>query len=635
MYALGIDLGTTFTAAAVHRDGRAEICPLGTRSAAVPTVVLLREDGETVTGEAAGRRGLAAPDRVAREFKRRLGDPTPVLLGGTPFSAEALMSRVLRAVVADVARREGGAPARVCVTHPANWGPFKTDLLRQAVRSAGLHDVLLTTEPEAAAVFYARQQRVPDGAVVAVYDLGGGTFDAAVLRKTGGGFTILGRPEGIDQLGGIDVDAAVLGHVVRALGGAWEELDEDDPAVVAATARLREECVAAKEALSADTDTTVPVLLPGLVTQVRLTRAELEGMVRPALQDTLDALDRALRSAGVAPAELDAVLLVGGASRMPLVAQLVGAGLGRPVAVDAHPKHAVALGASWLAAGAAADLPVAAQATRRATPPPTGDLRRADPTEIPPPPADPTPTPAFGTGLAGAVKAATTSGAMSGARSGATSGATGSPAARRTGRTLVAVLVAAAVLGAGAGAVAAFGGRDGAPGAGGTLTTAPRTTPGTPRTTPGTPRTPATSRTASTTTVARPSDEQCTRAIRANPRWVCLRSATFDGLTLTIEYTGSFAGDRPDVHGGYHLHVYGGDGTTPAEADMGVQASDPGHWYVEDARPSVRRASSQDFVRAVGDAPKVCARIADGRHRLVPDRSGGFRTGNCVPITRV
>jgi hypothetical protein len=131
-----------------------------------------------------------------------------------------------------------------------------------------------------------------------------------------------------------------------------------------------------------------------------------------------------------------------------------------------------------------------------------------------------------------------------------------------------------------------------------------------------------------------PADERCTDEIKANPRWVCLKSATFDGLVLTIEYSASFADASPNVSGGYHLHVYGGDGTDPVEDTMGRQAADPGHWYVEDANPSVRKASGRDYTKAIGDAPKVCARIANAGHRLVKAVDGGFHTGNCVPITR-
>ncbi|MEU4422837.1 Hsp70 family protein, partial [Actinoplanes sp. NPDC024001] len=371
MYALGIDLGTTFTAAATWRDGHAEIVPLGSRSAAIPSVVLLRDDETFLTGEAANRRGLTEPHRVAREFKRRMGDTTPILLGGVPQSAEALASRLLRAVADEVISREGGAPSATCVSYPANWGPYKTDLMRQAVRMADLPGpVSYTTEPEAAAVSYAQQQRIEPGAVVAVYDLGGGTFDAAVLRKTGIGFDILGRPEGIERLGGIDFDAAVFNHVRSALGAKLDELDEDDSAAIAAVARLREECVHAKEALSADTDTSIPVLLPNVVTEVRLTRSELEAMVRPALYGSVEAMNRAIRSAECTPEELHSILLVGGSSRMPIVAQMVTAEFGRPVAVDAHPKHAVALGAAWLASGSPGLNATPTPATGRATAPP-------------------------------------------------------------------------------------------------------------------------------------------------------------------------------------------------------------------------------------------------------------------------
>ena len=125
MYALGIDLGTTFTAAAVWRDGRAQIVSLGGRGAAIPSVVLLREDETFLTGEAANRRGLTEPNRVAREFKRRLGDTTPILLGGTPHSAESLMSQLLRAVVSEVVTREGAAAGLGVRVAPGELGPVQ------------------------------------------------------------------------------------------------------------------------------------------------------------------------------------------------------------------------------------------------------------------------------------------------------------------------------------------------------------------------------------------------------------------------------------------------------------------------------------------------------------------------------
>ncbi len=353
-YTIGIDLGTTFTAAALLRDGRAEVVALGNHAATIPSMVFLREDDNVLIGDAAERRGMQEPARLAREFKRRLGDSVPILLDRTPYSAERLMAVMLRQIVADVTARQGGAPDRIAVSHPANWGQFKIDLLRQAVELAGLGAATFVTEPEAAAVQYASTERVEVGDVIAVYDLGGGTFDAAVLRKTATGFTTLGRPQGIERLGGIDFDEAVVAHVRRTVGDLIADLDVNDPATRAALARMRHECVLAKESLSSDSDATVPVMLPNVQTQVRITRSEFEDMIRPRLRDTIDSTRRAVESAGVQLADVKAVLLCGGSSRIPLVSEMVRAELGRPVVTDSHPKHAVALGAARMARAVAA-----------------------------------------------------------------------------------------------------------------------------------------------------------------------------------------------------------------------------------------------------------------------------------------
>src|SRR4051794_18344497 len=346
-WVLGVDLGTTFTAAASWRDGHAEIISLGTRSAAVPSVVLFRDDGTTMTGDAAEIRSVTEPERVAREFKRRVGDTTPLMVGGSPRSPESIMAVLYRDVVVRAVEQEGSQPDRVAVTHPASWGQYKLDVLRQAIRLAELGaDPVLVPEPVAAAVHYATLQRVDLHEFVAVYDLGGGTFDAAVVRRTGDGFSLYGQPEGIERLGGIDVDAAVFGHVQSTLGLQLDSLDRDDPAVISAFVRLRADCVAAKEALSSDTDAVIPVMLPGLASEVRITRNELESMIRPAINDSIAALRRAITSGGLVPEHIARVLLVGGSSRIPLVAEMVTSALGRPIALDTHPKHAVALGAA-------------------------------------------------------------------------------------------------------------------------------------------------------------------------------------------------------------------------------------------------------------------------------------------------
>ncbi len=717
MYVVGIDLGTTYTAAAVWRDGRAEIVPLGSRAAAIPSVVLLREDNTVLTGEPANRRGMTEPHRVSREFKRRLGDTTPILLGGSPYSAEALMARLLRWTLDEVATREGGPPAHVCLSHPANWGPYKRDLLSQAVRLADVDQaVSFITEPEAAAVFYAHQQRVEPGSIVAVYDLGGGTFDAAVLKKTEAGFEILGQPEGIERLGGIDFDAAIFHHVNQALDGKLDELDEDDPATLAAVARLRDECVAAKETLSSDTDAVIPVLLPNLTTEVRITRAEFEAMIRPVLHNSIDALRRALRSAGVTPEQLHSVLLVGGSSRIPLVAQLVGAELGRPVAVDAHPKHATSLGAAYQAARAAgvtnteqtAIAGVAGAAAAGGAVPGVGPAPAAPfgggaaPTpavtpQAPYQPATPVgpyqaPTPATphqpvaphqpvsqtphqpvvppaGPAAAGGAGAAavgwaaasgggatppsdpgrfTGSAAVPGASSAGTPGHFTGPSPLsepppfrpgendgdrfRKSRPLLAGIAAAviAVLAIG-GVVYALSGDDEKsppgdivssgtqePGAGGTSEPSGGGTAPTQPTTPPPP----------------PPDEDC-EPVRSQQMWVCLLDAYIENGELVIVYEAEFAGNVKAVNGGYHLHLYGGDGTTPPAATMGTHHHQPGRWQVEDRDSPLRYPLDHRLVvEVIGDEPKVCARIADPTHALVPTSDGEYSTGNCIPIRR-
>ncbi|HKH05568.1 MAG TPA: Hsp70 family protein [Acidimicrobiales bacterium] len=353
-YHLGVDLGTTYTCAAVHENGRLEVVPLGQRGPSIPSVLYLREEGDLLAGDAAERHAVTAPERIAREFKRRLGDPTPMTLGGAAARPEVLTGNLLRWAYETVVRQQGRPPDTLALTHPANWGSYKLDLFAASAEVAGLTTVTMVTEPQAAAVSYASEERVDPGAVVAVYDLGGGTFDAAALRKEAdGGFTLLGTPDGIERLGGIDFDAAVFAHVAQSLDGALEDLDPDDEAAIAAVARLRLECTQAKEALSSDSEATIPVLLPNVQSDVRLTRDQFEEMIRPTLAETVTALERALRSAEVRPADVDHVLLVGGSSRIPLVGQLVSAGIGRPVAVDAHPKHAIALGAAHVATRAA------------------------------------------------------------------------------------------------------------------------------------------------------------------------------------------------------------------------------------------------------------------------------------------
>ena len=419
-YRLGIDLGTTYTAAAVTRpatDGRrptAEIVNLGDRAAQIPSVLHLSPDGTVLVGEAAERRVVSEPDRVVREFKRQVGDLTPIVVDGVEHTAHDLMALLVGRVVDQVVQRQGGRPDRIAVTHPAPWGPHKVSLVRTALQARGL-EVELLDEPRAAAISYAATERVEPGSVVAVYDLGGGTFDAAVVRKNGG-FTMLGRPEGIERLGGVDFDDAVFTHVRNSVGKALDQLDPADEEVVAAVARLRRDCVEAKEALSSDTEVRIPVLLPGIRTTVRLVRGEFEEMIRDDVEASVEVLRRAVTSAGVAPTDLTAVLLVGGSSRIPLVAQLVSAGLDRPVAVDADPKNAIALGAALAVTSGPDQVRTAAPPAAARTIPGPGAAMATGAIPRPAPSPPPAPVPAGVTGAPRAAAAMPHAGRIAGGR---------------------------------------------------------------------------------------------------------------------------------------------------------------------------------------------------------------------------
>ncbi len=345
-YKLGLDLGTTASAAAINIDGDVSMCTVSHQDLVIPSVVHLGADATVLVGEAAERRARTDPAGVAREFKRRFGDPLPLILNGSPVAANDLMLAVATHLVNEVSAQRGEGPEEIAVCHPANWGDYKVALLSDTIANSSLPRHTLITEPEAAAIHGATQERIAPGSVIAVYDLGGGTFDVALLRKLDDGWEQVGRPGGIERLGGIDFDTAVFHHVIDSLNIDLTKFDDTDAAAITAMTRLRDECREAKHALSSDTDVTIPVLLPGINESVRLTRAEFEALITPALNRTLEVFDTTVNASPVDIDDINRVLLVGGSCRIPLVHQTVKNHTNRPVDGHRHPKHTVALGAA-------------------------------------------------------------------------------------------------------------------------------------------------------------------------------------------------------------------------------------------------------------------------------------------------
>ncbi|MEV4733000.1 Hsp70 family protein [Saccharopolyspora sp. NPDC049426] len=343
-YGVGIDLGTSFTSAAVSGEGGTRMVSLSSE-VVIPSVAHPAPDGALLTGNSA-LSAVSDPAQVARNFKRRLGDPTPLVLGGSAYSPAALMAAQLRDVLDIVTREMGAAPESVALTYPAIWGPYRQEHFTEVPRLAGVEDFRLITEPEAAATHYSTERRLEDGEVVAVYDLGGGTFDTTILRMRAGSMEILGTPEGIEHLGGIDFDEALLAHIDQRLDGAISRLDATEPRAASALATIQSMCVRAKEELSTEPDVNLTIPLPSGPRGVTITRLEFNEMIRPSVQLTTEALHRTTASAGLRADDLSAVLLAGGSSRVPLVAQMLSQEFNKPVRITLHPKFTVALGAA-------------------------------------------------------------------------------------------------------------------------------------------------------------------------------------------------------------------------------------------------------------------------------------------------
>ncbi|WP_018503669.1 Hsp70 family protein [Parafrankia discariae] len=383
-WSLAVDFGTTYTAAATASAGGAPEALEIDGSRSLPSVVCLDDDGQVLTGRAAASQAAVFPERAERLPKRALVTADTVRLGGQDIPTVDLVAAVLARVAREATRRFNGRPAgAVVLTHPAAWGRREVDRLGLAAARGGLPAPRFLPEPVAAAVFYtaAATDGVPLGRHAAVYDLGGGTFDTAVLRRTAGGYEVRGTG-GDPHFGGEDVDAMLLdlvaGHLPDQARRAWDELWAGDGRRARRTrTKIREEIVKAKHELS-DRPTHTLYLddyLDGVEEGIRVTRAEFEEAVAPALDGTAVELRRAVHTAGLEPGALAAVYLTGGSTRIPRVTAAVTTAVGMLPTTSGDPKLVVAL-------GALTKPPVAAPPA--ATPPAATPLAAAPPVAAPP-----------------------------------------------------------------------------------------------------------------------------------------------------------------------------------------------------------------------------------------------------------
>ncbi|GAB3282003.1 Hsp70 family protein [Parasphingorhabdus pacifica] len=356
-YVLGIHLGATATSAAVSRRessrwGPAAPIPLGQASPTVPTVLCKVQDGSFVAGEPARQQELTHHEWVVRDFIRHVGDDAPLLVGSEFTPAQQLVAAMIEWVADVVAHRLGHPPEHIAVAHTAGWGPYRTHLVRQAVSRIGLPAVTLVPEPVSVARDYASKQHVEDNATLAVGNLGGSGFDATLLRRHAPGFEVIGQPLDSSEPSGQQLDDEVFAHVRGELGDRLAGLDPSDINARAALAQLRAECARGREALSHHPGTTLRIELPQGRTELGLSRARYEQLVRAHLERVPELLLQAAQSANLATEDLDAIVLAGGVGRTPLLKQLVGQRMDQLPLADAAPELVAARGAALSAVSA-------------------------------------------------------------------------------------------------------------------------------------------------------------------------------------------------------------------------------------------------------------------------------------------
>ncbi|MEH1124614.1 Hsp70 family protein [Micromonospora sp. CPCC 206061] len=352
-FRMGVDFGTSNTVAMLGwPDGRARPV-LFDGAPILPSAVFADQSGELLVGRDAVVAALSYPERFEPYPKRRIDDGM-LLLGDRAMPIGEAIAAVLRRVVVETQRVAGQWPSQVALTYPAAWGARRRASLLEGAARAGITHPQLIPEPLAAAHHFANLlgDRLPAGGHLLVYDFGAGTFDASVVRRTGEGFAVLAS-EGLADTGGLDIDAAVVAHLGAVYGGrypqAWQRLlQPTSPADRRHSRQLWDGVRAAKELLSRTSSAVVH--LPLLEQDAPLTREQLDELARPIVDRTVTAARSALLDAGADLRQLAGVVLVGGASRMPIVATQLHRVLGIAATALEQPELVVAEGSLLAAA---------------------------------------------------------------------------------------------------------------------------------------------------------------------------------------------------------------------------------------------------------------------------------------------
>jgi molecular chaperone DnaK (HSP70) len=343
---VGIDLGTTNSEVALVRDGRVEVIPVAGDVRILPSVVGMAEDGALLVGEAAKNQYVLHPERTVRSIKRRMGEATRVTMGDAEYTPQEISAMILRRLKSVAEAHVGHDVVKAVITVPAFFSDAQRQATREAGEIAGLEVVRIINEPTAAALAYESRHQGARKALV--YDLGGGTFDVSVVNLESDVVEVLAS-HGNNRLGGDDFDRKIVDF---ALDHLKQTHGVDASRLPSAMARLQHAAEAAKIALSDRPYATLaeeyllehdgmPVHL-----SLEIARDDYEAMIEPYIAETIDAVHVALSGARLTVSDIDEILLVGGATRTPLVARRLEEELKLQPRSEVDPDLCVAMGAA-------------------------------------------------------------------------------------------------------------------------------------------------------------------------------------------------------------------------------------------------------------------------------------------------
>jgi molecular chaperone DnaK len=346
---VGIDLGTTNSEIALVRDGQPSVFE-DNGDPILPSFVGLSEDGRLLVGAAAKNQWVLAPERTVKSIKRKMGQDVKVKLGDQEFRPQEISAMILKGLRDRAAAQLGTPVNKAVITVPAYFNDAQRQATREAGELAGLEVVRILNEPTAASLTYDPSQRELHRLLV--YDLGGGTFDVSIVQAQEGVVEVLAS-HGDTQLGGDDFDELLLNLVCDRF---QQEHGVDLRATLVARSRVLRAVEAAKRHLSYHPFARIEEEFiaekdgQALHLNMELTRDEYETLIQPLLDRTMDCVQRALEDANLIASAIDKVVLVGGATRTPLIAQMLEDRLGQPAHQEVNPDLCVAMGAAVQAA---------------------------------------------------------------------------------------------------------------------------------------------------------------------------------------------------------------------------------------------------------------------------------------------